>query len=107
MRLKTITVPSRDVASGRRETVKILVVDDHPLIREALRQVLQALDERLDLLEAQSCDDAFEWTRLHPDVSLILLDLTLPGVDGYEVLRRLRDEYPGIPVVVLSAADQP
>jgi DNA-binding NarL/FixJ family response regulator len=82
-------------------------VDDHPLILEALRQVLQALDGQLDLLEARSGDEAFELTRLHPDVSLILLDLTLPGVDGYEVLRRLRDEYPGVPVVVLSATEQP
>lgn len=87
--------------------MKILVVDDHPLIREALRQVLRALDEQLELLEAPTCDESFEILRRHPDVSLILLDLTLPDVDGYEVLGRLRDEYPAMPVVVLSAADQP
>jgi DNA-binding NarL/FixJ family response regulator len=87
--------------------VKILVVDDHPLIREALRQVLRALDERLDLLEATSGDEAFELTERNSDISLILLDLTLPGVDGYEVLRRLREEYPGMPVVVLSATEHP
>jgi len=87
--------------------VKILVVDDHPLIREALRQVLQALDRQLDLLEAQSCEEAVELTRGHPDISLILLDLALPGQDGFETLRRLRDEFPAIPVVVLSASDQP
>ena len=87
--------------------MKILVVDDHPLIREALRQVLQALDRQLDLLEAQSCDEALELTRRHPDISLILLDLTLPGVDGYEALALLREDFPEIPVVVLSAADQP
>jgi DNA-binding NarL/FixJ family response regulator len=87
--------------------VKILVVDDHPLIREALRQVLQALDQQLDMLEAQSCEEALDLTRGHPDISLILLDLALPGQDGFETLRRLRDEFPGIPVVVLSASDQP
>jgi len=86
--------------------VKILVVDDHPLIREALRQVLQALDRKLDLLEAQSCEEALELTRGHRDLSLILLDLALPGQDGFEALRRLRDEFPDIPVVVLSATDQ-
>ncbi len=87
--------------------MKILVVDDHPLIREALRQVLQSLDPDLELLEAQSCDEALEMTQRHTDISLILLDITLPGADGYEVLRRLREDYPDIPVVVLSAADQP
>ena len=96
-----------DAASGKRESVKILVVDDHPLIREALRQVLQSLDRDLELIEAQSCDEALEMTQRHTDISLILLDLTLPGADGYEVLRRLREDYPDIPVVVLSAADQP
>lgn len=87
--------------------MKILVVDDHPLIREALRQVLQGLDRQLDLLEAQSGDEALETARDHPDISLILLDLTLPGPDGFDVLRQLRDGHPGMPVVVLSAADQP
>ena len=87
--------------------MKILVVDDHPLIREALRQVLQGLDRQLDLLEAQSCDEALDLTRRHPDTSLILLDLMLPGVDGFDALRMLREEFPGIPVVVLSASDQP
>jgi DNA-binding NarL/FixJ family response regulator len=85
--------------------LKILIVDDHPLIREALRQVLQALDRQLELLEAQSGDEALELTRLNQDTSLILLDLALPGVDGFEVLRRLRDGFPGIPVVVVSAHD--
>jgi DNA-binding NarL/FixJ family response regulator len=87
--------------------VKILVVDDHPLIREALRQVLQALDRAVDLLEAQTCEEALDLTRGHPDISLVLLDLTLPGPDGFEALRRLREAFPAMPVVVLSASDQP
>ena len=87
--------------------MKILVVDDHPLIREALRQVLQGLDRELALIEAQSCEEALELVHSHSDISLILLDLTLPGADGYEALRRLREDHPDTPVVVLSAADQP
>ncbi len=87
--------------------MKILVVDDHPLICEALRQVLQALDQQLELLEASTCAEALELTRRNQDISLILLDLALPGVDGFEGLRQLRDEFPGLPVVVLSASEQP
>jgi len=67
--------------------------------------VLQALDRQLELLEAQSCDEALQLTRSHQDTSLILLDLALPGTDGFEALRRLREEFPGIPVVVVSAYD--
>jgi DNA-binding NarL/FixJ family response regulator len=87
--------------------LKILVVDDHPLICEALRQVLQALDRQLELLEASTCAEALELTRRNEDISLILLDLALPGVDGFEALRQLRDGFPSIPVVVLSASEQP
>jgi DNA-binding NarL/FixJ family response regulator len=87
--------------------VKILVVDDHPLIREALQQALRALDGAVELLEADSSSEAMEQTRRHRDISLILLDLALPGVDGFEVLRLLREDYPAIPVVVLSANEQP
>ncbi|MCC7487012.1 MAG: response regulator transcription factor [Burkholderiales bacterium] len=85
--------------------MKLLVVDDHPLILEALREVLKALDERLELLEARSCDEAIEVTRGNLDLALILLDLTLPGRDGFEALRLLREEFPQLPVVVLSATE--
>jgi len=87
--------------------MKILVVDDHPLIRQALRYVLKALDQGIELLEAQNCSEALELTGRHSDITLILLDLALPGSDGFEALRGLRDQHPAIPVVVLSASDQP
>jgi DNA-binding NarL/FixJ family response regulator len=85
--------------------MKVLVVDDHPLIREALRYVLRALDARTELLEAQNASEALEAARAHADIDLILLDLGLPGSDGFEVLRTLRSEHAGTPVVVVSAAD--
>jgi len=68
--------------------------------------VLQVLDKQLELLEARACDEAIQLTRSHQDISLILLDLALPRVDGFEALRQLRGEFPGIPVVVVSAHDQ-
>jgi len=87
--------------------VKILVVDDHPLIREALRQVLKQLDQHIELLEAPSAGETLAAAAQHDDLDLILLDLTLPGSDEFELLRELREQYPAVPVVVLSASDQP
>lgn len=52
--------------------MKVLIVDDHPLIREALRYVLKALDQGIELLEAQNCSEALELTGGHPDNALIL-----------------------------------
>ena len=86
--------------------MKVLVVDDHPLIREALRQVLRALAKDIELLEAGSAPDALAAADKSDGLDLILLDLTLPGRDGFEVLRELRERYPSFPVVVLSASDQ-
>ena len=83
--------------------MKILVVDDHMLIREALRGVLKELQADATVLEAGSCGQAMAEIQQHPDLRLILLDLKLPDRDGFEVLVELTERYPAISVVMLSA----
>lgn len=85
--------------------MKILAVDDHPLIRDALRQVLRVLDPDLNLLSAASAQETHVVAGENPDLNLVLLDLSLPDANGFEVLHELREQHPGIPVVVLSATD--
>lgn len=87
--------------------MKILVVDDHPLIREALKQILGNLDTGIQVLEAASADDALAISESNPNLTLILLDLGLPGKDGMEALPLLRERLPHVPVVVFSANDVP
>ena len=87
--------------------MKILVVDDHPLIREALKGVLRDLDSRIDLIEAESVHQALALVAEHPDLGLMLLDLNLPGESGLDALPLLRESHPQLPVVVLSASDEP
>jgi DNA-binding NarL/FixJ family response regulator len=87
--------------------MKILVVDDHPLIREALKQVLRDLDTRIQVLEAESVRDALAIVTTHPDLRLMLLDLNLPGENGLDALPLLRESHPHLPVVVLSASEEP
>ena len=87
--------------------MKILVIDDHPLIREALKQVLSTLDSDIQVLEAQSVKEGFAVSKAHPDLHLILLDLGLHGEDGLESLPLLRERAPQVPVVVFSASDHP
>ena len=85
--------------------MKILVVDDHPLILEALKQVLRDLSPDIEVLEARDATQAIEQTRAHPDTTLVLLDLTLPRTHGLELLGELRSVAPDVPVVVLSATE--
>ena len=86
--------------------MKILVVDDHPLILEALHHVLRALDGGAAIHDARTAEDGRRLLAEHPDAQLLILDLSLPGADGFSLLHELRSAYPSIPVVVLSASDQ-
>jgi DNA-binding NarL/FixJ family response regulator len=83
--------------------MKILVVDDHVLIREALRGVLKELRSEAAVIEAPDSRQAMQQIELHPDVELVLLDLGLPDRDGFETFSELRKRHPTISVVVLSA----
>jgi DNA-binding NarL/FixJ family response regulator len=83
--------------------MKVLVVDDHALIREALRGVLKELKDDAAIIEASNAQQAMRLAGEHPDLGLILLDLNLPDRNGFDVLAELRERYPGISAVVLSA----
>lgn len=82
--------------------MKIVVADDHALIREALRHVLLELDDSVVVLEATDGAQACHLVDAHPDLDLLLLDLKLPGTDGFATLTQLRRSHPDLPVVILS-----
>ena len=85
--------------------MKILVVDDHALIRTALRGVLGQLERNTTVLEAADCVRAFDLIRTEPDLDLVLLDLNLPGKHGLDALAELRTRHPELPIVVLSSSN--
>lgn len=82
---------------------RILIADDHPLFRDALKQAIAGSLPRATILEAGSLDEATRALDVQGDVDLVLLDLTMPGVQGYSGLMYLRAQHPGVPVVVVSA----
>jgi len=83
--------------------MKVLVVDDHVLIREALRGVLKEFEGDAAIFDASSGRQAMRLIEEHRDFSLILLDLSLPDRDGFALLSELRERYPAVSIVVLSA----
>jgi DNA-binding NarL/FixJ family response regulator len=85
--------------------MKILVIDDHVLIREALRGFLKEIRSDASVLEAAGYHQAMKVLEEHPNIDLILLDLTLPDDNGFSVLAELRKRYPSIAIVVLSASN--
>jgi DNA-binding NarL/FixJ family response regulator len=84
--------------------VKILVVDDHALVREGLRQVLKGLEENLEVLQAGNCEQAFVIAQKHGDLDLVLLDYHLPDMNGLDALAIFGDRHPELPIVLLSGS---
>ncbi len=86
---------------------RLVIADDHPLFRGALREAVTGLFERVDIAEAGTFNEVAELLERGGDVDLVLLDLTMPGVRGFSGLMYLRAQYPGVPVIVVSANDDP
>ena len=87
--------------------MRILLCDDHALFREGLELVVRQLDEDVELLGVGDAETALARVAEDDDLDLVLLDIELPGMDGFAALERLRSGHPGVPVVVLSASEQP
>jgi DNA-binding NarL/FixJ family response regulator len=92
--------------------VKILLVDDHHLIRDGMRPVLERLaatgpDDAVEVLEAATFEAAVAVAERHADLDLVLLDLRLPGVTHFEALEGLRGRFPSLPIVLMSGDDDP
>lgn len=86
------------------DRISVLVVDDHPIVREGLISLLSREDDIVVAAQARNGDEAVELFRTHqPDVTL--LDLGLPGIDGVEVIRRVRRDYPDARIVVFSTLE--
>jgi DNA-binding NarL/FixJ family response regulator len=85
-------------------SIRLLLVDDHPVVRDGLAAILGTQPDFAVAGEAASGEEALaQYARLRPDV--ILLDLEMPGMDGITVIRRLREAHPSVKVVVFTAFD--
>ena len=83
----------------------IVIADDHPLFRGALREAVSGLLKRVEVDEAGSFEEVTHLLESGGEVDLILLDLAMPGVRGFSGLMYLRAQYPSAPIVVVSAND--
>jgi DNA-binding NarL/FixJ family response regulator len=85
--------------------MKILVADDHALIRAGLRGELETLDTAIEFIEAWDADSLRAMLDRHGDLDLAVIDLAMPGMQRERTIAQLREAYPAIPLVVLSGAD--
>ena len=85
------------------ESTRIVIADDHPLIRGALRQAVEGAARGCAIAECGDLGEVSAELDANPDADLILLDLAMPGVRGFSGLMYLRAQHPGVPVVIVSA----
>lgn len=86
---------------------KILIVDDHPMFRDALRGAVKFALADATVFEAGSIDAAREAIRGESGIEIVLLDLSLPGTSGFDGLVLLRSSFPRIPIMIVSGLDDP
>jgi DNA-binding NarL/FixJ family response regulator len=89
------------------QTYRLVIADDHPLFRGAMREAVTGLFDRMDIAEAGTFDEVANLLECGGEVDVILLDLTMPGARGFSGLMYLRAQYPSVPVIVVSANDDP
>jgi DNA-binding NarL/FixJ family response regulator len=82
--------------------MQILVADDHKLVRDGLRPFLHELDPAVEVLDAATLDEALVLVDATPGLTLVLLDLMMPGMDGLKGLQQIKAKIPNIPVVIVS-----
>jgi DNA-binding NarL/FixJ family response regulator len=94
-----------DPIAHRPMNYEVLIVDDHPLYRLALKGAVAAACANCEIFEADCVGGLFDALDRHPRVDLLLLDLNLPGAYGFNALAHLRGSRPELPIIVVSASD--
>lgn len=87
--------------------MKIMIVDDHALVRQGVSALLEREAGGAVVLQARHSAEALEMAAAHDDLDAVLLDLSMPGMDGIAALREFARRRPALPVIVLSAAEDP
>ncbi|WP_339860465.1 response regulator transcription factor [Paremcibacter congregatus] len=84
---------------------RVLIADDHPLFRAALRQAVTKLDKNIEIIEVSNLEQAQATLAAISDIKLVLLDLHMSDSHGFSGLIMIRQEYPTLPVIVVSASE--
>jgi two-component system nitrate/nitrite response regulator NarL len=87
--------------------LKVLVIDDHPLVQEGVAAALESLGQDTRVMSARDAEQGMAMAAANPALDLVLLDLGLPGMSGFSLITRLHDRFPSLPVIVLSALEDP
>ena len=86
---------------------QVIIADDHPLFRSALKQAISACIEQANMLEADNFNELINQIEQHPSLEIVFLDLHMPGNDGFTGLAQLQNHYPDLIVIMVSSDNTP
>src|SRR5580698_8520153 len=92
---------------GNNAGMKLLIIDDHALLREGLVALLQQFEQGVDVLQASEAEEGLRLAEAHPDLDAVFLDLNMPDQGGMEVIPVFAKRRPKLPVIVLSSSEDP
>ncbi|MBW8370919.1 MAG: response regulator transcription factor [Thiobacillus sp.] len=87
--------------------MKLILADDHTLFRNGLALLLKSHHADCEIWEGDGLDAALAEAQAHPDAEVALLDLNMPGMDGVRGIRRFIESHPGLPLIILTGAEEP
>lgn len=103
MRLNETMATQVDEQAAR---MKVLLADDHWIVRDSLKHAMRSVGPSIETLEASNFDEALKLLDENPDISLMLIDLIMPGFTEFNGLRMLRSRFPDIPIAVISVHEE-
>lgn len=87
--------------------MKVLIIDDHPMLRDGLAAVLQQADPQTSVLQARDANEGLALADDNADLDLVILDLQLPGMEGVEAISEFARRRPGVRILILSSSEDP
>jgi two-component system, NarL family, nitrate/nitrite response regulator NarL len=85
--------------------MKLLIVDDHPFLRDGLAALLMQIGPETTVLQARDANEGIALVNNHPDLDVVILDLAMPGMEGLQALSEFGRKRPDLPVIVLSSSE--
>ncbi len=93
---------SRHVRATRETEMRLLIADDHVLVRDGLKLILGKIEPDITVLECSDYPEALELTEQNQDLDLVILDLNMPGMTGFSGVEAFRSRFPNIPILIIS-----
>jgi DNA-binding NarL/FixJ family response regulator len=92
---------------ARRSAMKLLIVDDHSILRDGLTALLEQIIPDTTVLQARDANEALAIIDLHTDIDAVILDIMMPGLNGFQAMSEFGRKRPDLPVIVLSSSEDP